>query len=200
MSKRETPQINAGSMADIAFLLLIFFLVTTTLNADIGIFKKLSDKTPPPPIDIKEKNVLEVNVNSNNEIQIEGSAIVDIVNLKKIVMDFIDNGAGKDNKGNECDWCKGNKDIKSSDHPTKAVVTLQSSRNTSYGAYISVHDEINGAYSELRNRLAHSLYGITFDTMQNDLKRNKNNTSLKKKIDIIKQKYPLLISEIEPVN
>lgn len=200
MSKRETPQINAGSMADIAFLLLIFFLVTTTLNADIGIFKKLSDKTPRLPININEKNVLEVNVNSNNEIQIEGSAIVDIGNVKQIVMGFIDNGAGKDSKGNQCDWCTGNKDINSSDHPTKAVVTLQSSRNTSYGAYISVHNEINSAYSELRNRLAHSLFGISFDTMKNDLKRNKNNTSIKKKINIIKQKYPLLISEVEPVN
>ena len=173
MGNRETPQINAGSMADIAFLLLIFFLVTTTLNADIGIFKKLSVKTPPPPIDVNQKNVLEISINTTNEIQIESSEIVVVENIKQKVIDFIDNGAGKDINGSVCDWCNGIKDITSSDHPTKAIVTLQSSRNTSYGTYITVQNEINSAYNELRNRLSISLYGISFNTMLVDLKKNK---------------------------
>ena len=70
MARRETPEINAGSMADIAFLLLIFFLVTTTMNVDSGISKKLSEKPPPdykPPV-IKEKNIFEVNINRNKKI------------------------------------------------------------------------------------------------------------------------------------
>ena len=200
MGNRETPQINAGSMADIAFLLLIFFLVTTTLNADIGIFKKLSVKKPPSPININEKNVLEISINSNNEIQIESSEIVEVENIKQKVIAFIDNGAGKDVNGNECNWCNGIKDMTSSDHPTKAIILLQSSRNSSYGTYIMVQNEINSAYNKLRNRLSNSLYGVSFETMLVDLKKNKKNTLLKEKIDVIKQKYPLLISELEPVN
>lgn len=200
MGNRETPQINAGSMADIAFLLLIFFLVTTTLNADIGIFKKLSDKTPPPIIDVNQRNILEININPNNEILIEGIEIATMENIKQLVADFIDNGAGKDNNGKSCDWCTGNKKITSSDHPSKAIVSLQSSRNTSYGTYITVQNEIHSAYKELRNSLAHALYGISYDTMLLDLKKNKKNKILKDRIDNIKQKYPQLISEVEPVN
>ena len=78
MARRETPEINAGSMADIAFLLLIFFLVTTTMNVDSGISKKLSEKPPPdykPPI-IKEKNIFEVNINRNNDLLVEGEIMV----------------------------------------------------------------------------------------------------------------------------
>ena len=74
MARRENPEINAGSMADIAFLLLIFFLVTTTMNVDSGVSKKLSEKPPPdyvPPV-IKEKNIFEVNLNFRNELQVEG--------------------------------------------------------------------------------------------------------------------------------
>jgi biopolymer transport protein ExbD len=200
MGNRETPQINAGSMADIAFLLLIFFLVTTTLNADIGILKKLSGNSQPPIIPVNQKNVLEININANNEIQIESSEIVDVEKIKQLVVNFIDNGAGKDIHGNGCDWCNGIKDLTSSDHPTKAIVTLQSSRNTSYGTYITIQNEINSAYNELRDRLSKSLYGVSFDKMLVDLKKNKNNTLLRERIDIIKQKYPLLISELEPVN
>jgi len=74
MARRENPEINAGSMADIAFLLLIFFLVTTTMNVDSGVSKKLSEKPPAdyvPPI-IKQKNIFEININRNNELLVEG--------------------------------------------------------------------------------------------------------------------------------
>ena len=86
MARRETPEINAGSMADIAFLLLIFFLVTTTMNVDSGISKKLSAKPPPdykPPV-IKEKNIFEVNINRNNDLLVEGEIMV-IDDLKEAV-------------------------------------------------------------------------------------------------------------------
>ena len=91
MARRENPEINAGSMADIAFLLLIFFLVTTTMNVDSGISKKLSEKPPPdykPPV-IKEKNIFEVNINRNNDLLVEGEIMVidelkEAINNKKI--------------------------------------------------------------------------------------------------------------------
>ena len=76
MSRKKSPEINAGSMADIAFLLLIFFLVTTTMNVDAGISKKIPEKiTHETPINIKEKNILEVNINFNNQLFVDGKII-----------------------------------------------------------------------------------------------------------------------------
>ena len=102
MPRRDTPEINAGSMADIAFLLLIFFLVTTTMNVDSGISKKLSEKPPPdykPPI-IKEKNIFEVNINRNNELLVEGERM-EIKDLRESAMKFIDNGGGLGKPGED---------------------------------------------------------------------------------------------------
>ncbi len=107
MTRRLAPSVNAGSMADIAFLLLIFFLVTTTIETDHGISRKL-----PPLIDdpgktlIKEKNIFRVELNQNNELLVEG-AIMDIGALKKAAIAFLDNGAGVEDW--QCNYCKGNK-------------------------------------------------------------------------------------------
>ncbi len=93
MARRENPEINAGSMADIAFLLLIFFLVTTTMNVDSGVSKKLSEKPPEdyvPPI-IKEKNIYEVNINRDNDLLVEGERM-DIKDLREAAISF---GASK---------------------------------------------------------------------------------------------------------
>ena len=113
MARRENPEINAGSMADIAFLLLIFFLVTTTMNVDSGVSKKLAEKPPidyVPPI-VKEKNIFEVNLNFRNELQVEGERM-EIKDLKDAAKAFIDNGGGvgKVEEGvasGPCNYCKG---------------------------------------------------------------------------------------------
>ena len=199
MSNRENTPINAGSMADIAFLLLIFFLVTTTLDSEVGIPKMLSDKTERPIVDVNERNVLEIEINANNQIQLEGSEIVPLENLKEHIINFIDNGATTDQNGDLCTWCNGKKDSQSSDHPAKALIALVSSRNTSYQTYIAVHNEINTAYVDLRNNLATSLYGTSFEELTKNYKKNKTNTSLKAKIDTIKEKYPVHISDKEPI-
>lgn len=199
MAQRENPEINTGSMADIAFLLLIFFLVTTTLDTELGIVKRLPEKTHEIGIEVNEKNVLEININSTNEILIEGKHIVKIESVRQLIVDFIDNGAGTDVEGNKCSWCNGKKDIQSSDHPDKAVIKLQSNRSTSYASYITLQNEIVGAYSELRNRLSQSLYGKSFDTMLTNFKKDKNNKALQSKIKFIKAKYPQHILEEEPI-
>jgi len=199
MSNRNTPTINAGSMADIAFLLLIFFLVTTTLDDDIGIQKMLSKKETKNKKPVKEKNVLEIAINTNNEIQLEGARIVPINELKQFIIDFIDNGAATDAKGNPCDWCNGRKDFASSDHPAKAVIALESSRSSSYGTYIATHNEINEAYAELRSKLAFSQYGITYKQLLAAYKKDKKNGTLKAKMDDIHKKYPVLIFDKEPI-
>ena len=199
MSDRNSPEINAGSMADIAFLLLIFFLVTTTLNADLGIVKLLPDKNTKEAIDVKANNVLEINLNSNNEILIENEQIIKIENLRALIIEFIDNGAGLDVAGNECTWCNGKKDVSSSDHPDKAIIKLQSNRNTTYASYIAVQNEIIGAYSELRNRLSLKMFDKPFVTMEASLKKDKNNKVLLSEIKLIRTKYPQHIIEEKPI-
>ncbi len=189
MARRETPEINAGSMADIAFLLLIFFLVTTTMDIDTGISRKLPEKQDPnikPPI-LKEKNVFEVNVNRRNEILVEGETYMKIENLREAAREFIDNGGGKDGEGNECTWCEGKKDPASSDHPKKAIISLQSDRGTSYGTYIAVQNELVGAYTDLRNKYANKKFGRDFDDLTKEQQK-----------DIKKNIYPQIISEAEP--
>jgi len=207
MAKRDVPEINAGSMADIAFLLLIFFLVTTTMDVDTGISRKLPEKQPedaPEPPKLKEKNVFVVTVNRNNDILVEGETFMTIDQIREEAIKFIDNGGGLGNpidgaEPAECDWCEGAKDPESSDHPNKAVISLESDRGTSYGTYISVQNELVGAYSDLRNRLAKKLYNESFDDMVKRSNNDPSNEVLKERIENIKNKYPQIISEAEPL-
>ena len=95
MAKRAAPEVNAGSMADIAFLLLIFFLVTTTIETDSGINRKLppTDEIVDPPI-IKERNIFTVVVNKDNRLLVEEDMNGYLANLRQAAMDFLDNGGG----------------------------------------------------------------------------------------------------------
>jgi hypothetical protein len=203
MARREIGEINAGSMADIAFLLLIFFLVTTTMDVDSGIARKLPEKTDvQSDVIVKEKNVLDIVVNRNNQLLVENE-YVKVTDVKRLAMKFIDNGGGlgtpiDDKPGEPCDYCGGEKDPNSSDHPSKAIISLQSDRGTSYGMYISIQNEIEAAYNELRNNLSKKLYGRTYDELLNDYKDNPTK-SLQEKIDNLKDKYPQIITEPEPI-
>ena len=207
MARRENPEINAGSMADIAFLLLIFFLVTTTMNVDSGVSKKLSEKPPAdyvPPV-IKEKNIFEVNINRNNELLVEGERM-DVKDIRDAAVKFIDNGGGlgKPNEdgtpGKSCDYCEGERSDSSSDHPNKAIISVQSDRGTEYGTYIKVQNELLRAYTVLRNRLCMKRYDMSFDELEESYKDNKSNTALKKKVEDIKTAYPQIISDAEPTS
>ncbi|APZ45248.1 biopolymer transporter ExbD [Polaribacter reichenbachii] len=214
MARRENPEINAGSMADIAFLLLIFFLVTTTMNVDSGVSKKLSEKPPAdyvPPV-IKEKNIFEVNINRNNELLVEGERM-EIKDIKDAAVKFIDNGGGIGKPGEDgspgkaCDYCQGERSDSSSDHPNKAIISVQSDRGTGYGTYIEVQNELLRAYSELRNRLSKQRYGITFDELEESFKDAKKSSeglnqvdALRKKVEAIKTAYPQIISDAEPTS
>lgn len=204
MARRENSEINAGSMADIAFLLLIFFLVTTTMDVDSGIARKLPEKTEDTPeVTIKEKNVLDITVNRNNQILVEGTDYVEVTDIRRIAMDFIDNGGGlsapKDGKeGQPCDYCEGAKNPASSDHPSKAIISLQSDRGTTYGMYVSIQNEIEASYNELRNRLSLKKYKRSYNDLLSDYSDN-GTESLKEKIDFLKESYPQIISEPEPI-
>ena len=200
MSKRELPEINAGSMADIAFLLLIFFLVTTTMDVDSGILRKIPEKQQLPPVDIHARNILEVTINKKNEVFVD-DAIVEITKLKELALNFIDNGAGVDINNEACSWCNGKKDPKSSDHPKKAMIAINSDRQATYETYISVLDHLNGAYAILRNRLSKDLYNVSYNELLGQLKKEpKNKVAIFKKVKLIREKYPLLIADTENVN
>jgi hypothetical protein len=207
MARRENPEINAGSMADIAFLLLIFFLVTTTMNVDSGVSKKLSEKPPidyVPPV-IKEKNIFEVNINRNNELLVEGERM-DVKDLKDAAVKFIDNGGGVGKPGEDgtpgvaCDYCEGEKSESSSDHPNKAIISVQSDRGTEYGTYIVVQDQLLKAYRELRNRLCQQRYNMSFTDLEAAYKDDKNNKELKEKVEAIRTAYPQIVSDAEPTS
>lgn len=201
MNKRNTPEINAGSMADIAFLLLIFFLVTTTMDVDSGILKKLPPKEKTaPPIVIHDRNILEVRINQHNELMFDDE-IISPNQIKEIALNFIDNGGGLDNNQQPCTWCKGKKDKASSDHPSKAFISISANRVSSYETYIRVMDEINKAYAVLRNRVAVQMYGQNYTSLLESLKtRPENAEEIMTKIANIRSKYPLLVADTEISN
>ena len=213
MARRENPEINAGSRADIAFVSLIFFLVTTKMNVDSGVSKKLSEKPPPdyvPPI-IKQKNIFEVNINRNNELLVEGERM-EINDLREAAIVFINNGGGEGKVEDgvatgPCDYCNTVRlenepptSKTSSDHPNKAIISVQSDRLTEYGTYLTVQDELLRAYSELRNRLSMLRYNIPFVELEEAYKDDRQNEELKKKVEDIKISYPQIISDAEPTN
>ncbi len=201
MRKRSLPEINAGSMADIAFLLLIFFLVTTTMDIDAGIFRKIPPKNENTPItDVHDRNIFEVFINKNNEVSIDDE-VIEVSSLKKLALNFIDNGAGFNVNQEPCTWCKGQKDPKSSDHPQKALIAIEADREANYETYITVLDHVNGAYSILRNRLALELYDTSYSELMESLNKDaKNKAILTAKIKNIREKYPLLIADLETGN
>jgi biopolymer transport protein ExbD len=206
MAKRAAPEVNAGSMADIAFLLLIFFLVTTTMEKDSGINRKL------PPIDdseedviIKQKNIFTVLINGKNQLMVEDE-VMEIKDLRAAAIEFLDNGGGTDADGNVCDYCHGKRDPSSSDHPDKAIISLKNDRETSYATYISVQNELVGAYNDLRNARAKvegpkkGFNNMSFLEMQknlDDVKWIGNKTKLKELVDQIKLEYPMKLSEVQ---
>ena len=198
MARRSSPEVNAGSMADIAFLLLIFFLVTTTIETDSGISRKL------PPIEedqedviIKQRNIFTVLLNGKDQILVEDELMV-LEDVRAAAIEFLDNGGGTGEDG--CDYCKGDRDPSSSDNPDKAIISLKNERETSYAAYISIQNELVAAYTHLRNIRAEDLYGESYEEMlknYKDVNWPGNKTKLKEKINRLRKEYPQKLSEVQ---
>ncbi len=197
--REAPPEVNAGSMADIAFLLLIFFLVTTTIQTDQGINRKL------PPIDdterpedniVKEKNIFTVLINRNDQLLVEDK-LMDIRELRQAAIEFLDNGGD-----GSCVYCKGARDEASSDNPDKAIISLQNDAETSYKAYIAVQNELVAAYYFLRDRECKARYGKTFRELEAMFDDPKTKEAQRNRIEpIIKDiqtLFPQKLSEAEP--
>lgn len=161
-------------MADIAFLLLIFFLVTTSIDSDKGIPIKLPPKLPPEqqPPTIKKRNIYEVLINKNDQLLVEGEWM-SINQLCDATKQFIVNPA---------------KDPNLSENPLKAVVSLKNDKGTTYGAYIAVQNELKRAYNELRDEYSQSKFGKRYDDLAKGSKEQQ---------EVLKT-YPQKISEAEP--
>lgn len=189
MAKREIGEINAGSMADIAFLLLIFFLVTTTMDVDTGIARQLPpipEQTDITDVKINERNVFVVLINAQDRLLVNGKPM-NIEDLREKAIEFIksdpDNPALPEMEEVEIDGI--NKVVLVG----KGVISLQNDRGTTYGRYIEVQNELVAAYNILRDEAAMKYFGKEkYDMLSEDQK------------DAVRKVYPQSISEAEPKN
>lgn len=192
MARRDIQEINAGSMADIAFLLLIFFLVATTMDIDSGLSRRL----PPMPEDeeqqddneIKERNVLIVLVNRDDQLMVEGE-VMDIRDLRDKAKEFIANPADDEELPEKVVT---EVPLFGAVPISKQVISLQNDKGTTYGMYIQVQNELVAAYNELRNELSLQKFQKKYDDLDLDDPKESE------KADAIKDIYPLRISEAEP--
>ncbi|MBO4841069.1 MAG: biopolymer transporter ExbD [Bacteroidaceae bacterium] len=189
--KKKMPGLNTSSTADISFMLLIFFLVTTSMDTDMGLSRRLPN--PPDPdqedaqVDIKSRNIMYVRLNPQGQLWIKDetfSDYVDISILRQRAKDFIKN------EQNFSKWPE--KHVKVIDHmgrcfvTDKHVISVQTARDTPYFAYFQVQNELVAAYSELRDEISKEKFGRLYESLDEDLKA------------AVRQYYPQNISEAEP--
>jgi len=186
MARRMSQEINASSMADIAFLLLIFFLVTTTMDVDSGLLRVLPppiDPNAPPPPPIKERNVFVVLVNAQNQIMVEGQP-GSIANLREQTREFLLNpNNNPDLSEREMKTVENLGDLMVS----RGVISLQNDRSTSYETYIAVQNELAAAINEIRNEVSREFLGKKFDELKDEVL-----------IKAVRDAVPMAISEAEP--
>ena len=181
--KRKVPGINASSTADISFILLIFFLVVTSMNSSTG----LNVRLPEPPEDeelqdppkIKKRNSLIVLVNMENQIMItQGEKQpyeIEVNELRQLAKEFISNADNRadypekhaedivfEDKGVEHVLPSGRQQMVTSKH----VISLQTHRGTNYNTYFEVSHALYGAYDELRDELARKEFGKPYDKLE----------------------------------
>lgn len=173
-TRREDPEMGGAGMADIAFLLLIFFLLVTTIDIDTGIGLQLppapEEEQEPPPI--KERNLLNILVNAQGMVLMDDEP-TDISQVKQNIKDFVTNNG---------------EDPDLSESPDKAIVSIKTARQTPYRTYINMLDEVMGAYAELRNQAAQAQFGRNYNELEDDSEQQQT----------IKDMYPKKISIAEP--
>jgi len=183
-NKKEVPEINAASMADIAFLLLIFFLVTVTMDVDTGITRKL----PPPvednsSVDFNQRNIFEVLVNSANQLLVEGKE-GNLATLKDETKNFFLNPG---NDPNLPEKKLEQIDLIGNMYVSRGVISLKNDRGTSYEMYIKVQNELTRAFQEMRDELSMEKFGARYDKLVDPQKQ-----------EAIQAVIPMAISEAEP--
>ncbi len=188
-AKKEMPEINASSMADISFLLLIFFLVTTSMDVNQGLARRLPQPVPPDQkvedFDIKERNIFVVKINSMNQLLVQGKEM-DVKFLREEAKKFI---ANADNDPNlpvlTTEVIPGLGEVTyTKDH----VISVQNDVDTQYQAYLDVQNELVAAYNELREEYSKLKFHKSFNELDEDQQK------------LVQKVYPQKISEAEPKN
>lgn len=171
---RLNNEINAGSMADIAFLLLIFFLVTTTIDVDKGVLVKLPpwSEEEPETLTLNKRNVFSVLVNADNALLVRGEP-AQVDDLRERAKEFIRNPQNRPDLA---------------ERPEKAIVSLRNDRGTKYSTYLEVYNELKAAYRELREDEAQKKYNKSYEFLPRDQKKEINGI------------IPLVLSEAEPTD
>lgn len=161
--KREIPQVNSSASADIAFLLLVFFLIASSMGSEKGIFKRLlpnvSENVVEEKKEIQKRNLLVIKIDAENQVFC-GEMPTALGELKKIASDFISNPENEESlpEKNEKEIPLLGKIPVSSNH----IISLQISRNSSYNTYLSVQNELHAAYNSLRNELSMNRFNKLF--------------------------------------
>ncbi|GGZ40493.1 biopolymer transporter ExbD [Echinicola pacifica] len=199
---RMSQEVNAGSMADIAFLLLIFFLVTTTIASDKGITNILPPKqdpnVPPPDIQKNERNIFKILINSNDQLLVEDDFRDNTEGLDEEIKAFVLNFGSPDQANIDLYnslppslKAQAGRDPESSDHPNEAVVSIKTNRGTSYELYLEVLDLVKKAYFEIYAERV-GLNADEYRTLSN------RSAAEKELLERGKENIPMAISIAEP--
>ena len=192
MAKRKVQEINASSMADIAFLLLIFFLVTTTMSVDKGLSRRLPPPLPPnmdkKDVEVNKRNILVILINSNNQLMVQGEPL-DVRELKDRAKEFILNEA-RESSLPEIVPVDVEIDGKTETYEVTKnhVISLQNDRGTEYQKYLEVQNELVAAYNEIREEFSKKRFGKPYAELTEDQQL------------AVQDLYPQKISEAEPKN
>ncbi len=188
--KKNIPEINASSQADIAFTVLIFFLVVSTMDIDTGIVRVLPPMADPKvkqeDIKVKERNLLLVFVSGSGNIM-AGGKVISLNALKDKAKEFIlnplDDKDLPEKKPTVLDMPDGSKWT----YPvSEGVISLQNTRDTSYEVYIQVQNELTRAFNEVRDEVAMAKFGSKFADLSEEERK------------VITKAIPMKISEAEP--
>ena len=184
MAKRSTPGLNTSSMADISFLLLTFFLMTSSINTDQGIARRLPPPLPPnqDKPEVRERNIFVVKINSKDRLLYNGE-IGDIKDLRDRAKEFLGN---PENRPNLPEKEITEIPLLGKMEVSKGVISLQNDRGTSYDMYLQVQNELAAAINEMRNELSTDRFGRKYADI-NDNQR-----------EAIDKAIPVAISEAEP--
>jgi len=204
MAKRAVPEINAASMADIAFLLLIFFIVATQMNVDTGITRLLppyQQKQEQEEVKVKERNVLVVLINKDDQLMVNGQ-IMDLPELKEKTIEFFKNTMDDPKlpekelidinfpPGQSARFPEGRASVMTS----KGVVSLQNDRSTTYGKYLMVQDVLVAAVNQLRDEFCRENFGRQYADLDD---KKTVDSEIMEAINLV---YKMNISEAEPKN
>ena len=188
---KKVPQINASSMADISFLLLIFFLVTTSMDVNQGLARRLPAPVPPDQKiedlekKIHDRDLLRVKINSINQLFVQGQEM-DVKQLRAKAKEFIENPNNDPNLPER--FTEDFQGLGMVTYTKNHVISVQNDVDTKYQAYLDVQNELVAAYNELRDEFAHRQFGKSYNELDEDDQK------------LVQKVYPQKISEAEPKN